>query len=142
MSRKIVVPLLFFVLLAVLPAVAQASETNGGNICFTQPQYQCDEQIEWEIGYFWANHTPSPESCAHYHQHFDIGDIWGMCDGIDAGGAGAADTEPSPAQIERAFKLTSQWHAMPDDESSACPFEGLDPIIDYENNTYICGTSF
>lgn len=139
MSRKIVVSLLFFVLLAALPAVAQASESVSGNICFTQPQYQCDEDIEWQIGYFWANHTPSPESCAHYHQHFDVGDIWGMCEGIQSNGAAAAAED---AKAERLFKLTSQWHAFPGGDSNPCPGEGLDPIMDYENNTFICATSF
>ena len=117
---------------------AQAAEQDD-NLCYTTHAGHCYTDLEWQVGWYWANNPPSAESCARYHELYPQGDFWGMCSGINWDTSG---TEWSQDQAELAFSLTSQWHELPEDESSACPFEGLDPIIDYENNTYVCATSF
>ena len=116
---------------------ALAAEQDD-NLCYTTQAGNCNTDLEWNVGWYWANNPPSADSCAQYHDIYDS-DIWGMCSGIDYENSAYAQSQ---AQIQLAFELTSQSHALPDDDSNPCPFEGLDPIIDYENGTYTCGTSF
>ncbi len=126
------------------------------NLCHSSKAGHCYDDIEWQIGYFWARNEPSVASCANYHYTFGavIGDIWGFCneygmpdpdsptnarppDNGDNGANGA-----NGADADYVFKLTSQSHPMPDGDADPCPVAGLDPIINYEDNTFVCGTSF
>ena len=158
MSRLTICFLLLIILL--LPGLAAAQSSD--NLCYTAFNRACYDDIEWEIGYFWAHNAPSKASCAKYHWTFGdrIGDIWGMCNeygmpdpnsptsgsppdnganGVN-GVNGASGTDDSDADL--VFKLTSRWHAITQDQEYLCPVEGLDPIIDYENNTFVCATGF
>ena len=116
---------------------AVAAEQDD-NLCFTTHAGQCHTDQDWQVGWFWANNPPSSESCGAYHDIY-ASDAWGMCDGVSFD---SSDKDEEQKEAQRLFELTSQWHEMPEDESSACPHEGLDPIIDYETGTYTCGTSF
>ena len=134
--------LLRFVIIGLICTISVSADSGEPNICNTTHVGHCYEDVEWQVGWFWANHPPSASSCALYHQRFTMGDFWGMCNGInqaeeelDGGGYSEADSDPQ-------FLRTSRWHALPDDWSTACPWEGLDPIIDYEENTFICATDF
>ena len=77
MSRLTICFLLLIILL--LPGLAAAQSSD--NLCYTAFNRACYDDIEWEIGYFWAHNAPSKASCAKYHWTFGdrIGDIWGMC---------------------------------------------------------------
>ena len=118
-------------------AMAVAAEQDD-NLCFSTHAGQCKDDHEWQVGWFWANNPPSAESCSAFHDLYG-NDSWGMCKGIDFD---SSDNDEEQKEAQRLFELTSQWHELPEDESSACPHEGLDPIIDYETGTYTCGTSF
>ena len=153
-----------FFLFVLLTSGVGAAE-SGANLCFTTPYYVCYDQIEWEIGSFWAHNPPSVANCAKYHYHFGgvIGDIWGMCNEYgmpdpdsptasrppDNGSNGANATNGANGNIDAddadpdyIFKLTSEWQPIPPGVTNLCPIVGLDPIINYEENTFLCATGF
>ena len=118
---------------------AAQAEQQDDNLCYTTHAGHCYEEVEWKIGWYWANNPPSVESCVTYHQLYSMGDFWGMCNGInfETGYNGGSQSED-----DYDVSLTNQWHALPEDGSSPCPWEGLDPIIDYDDSTFICATDF
>ena len=129
--------------ICLLLGVAHASQNN--NICYTTHVGHCVEQVEWDAGWYWANNPPSVESCVIYHQLYTMGDFWGMCNGIDL----PEDDDYHNNEVHEPVAgggyevaLTNQWHALPEDGSNPCPWQGLDPIIDYEDGTFICATDF
>lgn len=132
-----------FVLLLLAGAVKAAPQDN---LCFTTKAGACQSDIEWEIGYFWGHNEVSLDSCSAYFRAFgaSVGDIWGMCASYlpDPQGAEAATETDDDANAELVFLLTSRDHPWQGEGSNACPVEGLDPIINYEENTFVCGTSF
>ena len=146
MNFKLAVCVCVGLILLFAPA---ATSQNEPNICWTTHVGHCYSDVEWYAGWFWAKYPPSLSSCISYHSIFSMGDFWGMCNGIDlpddtpvaqppnvdSGGASGSGNDQTAA-------LTSQWHALPGNSSDPCPVEGLDPIINYEDGTYICGTSF
>ena len=131
---------LIFIAVALIAPVLAAE--NEPNLCYTTHAGQCQTDTDWQKGWFWANHPPSVSSCALYHQRFTMGDFWGMCNGINQADDELDDGGYSGAGVDPAVEYTHTWHALPDDWSTACPWEGLDPIIDYEDNTFICATDF
>ena len=127
--------LTFLVVLLIAPVLAAEDEPN---LCYTTHAGLCQTDSDWQTGWFWANHPPSQSSCDLYQGLYG-NDDWGMCSQF---GGSSDDGQPSAAESQQLFELTSQWHAMPDDGSSPCPYEGLDPIMNYEDNTFVCATSF
>ena len=144
MSRTIAALLLLFVVHAAGLATAQ----NSNNICNTTHVGHCYTDVEWNVGWYWANNPPSIATCVAYHQMFTMGDFWGMCNHLDlpdreqngSNNDGGANGQSQSDSL--AFKLTSQSHEWRESDSNPCPFEGLDPIIDYDNGTFTCATSF
>ena len=139
MFRAIAISILLFCI--VLVGSAQ-NDSNDPNLCFHQMAGQCTTDTEWAIGWFWGTYGVSQASCNQYNDIYGstVGDIWGMCAQLANGGAqGTADDD---ADAERVFLLTSRWHPMPASGAEPCPFEGLDPIINYEDNTFVCATGF
>ena len=120
-----------------IPAIVVAN-SGEPNLCSTTHAGQCVTPLDWEIGWFWANHPVSVSSCDLFQQRFGS-DVWNMCDEIYQA---AADAMYDEATAQRTFTLTSKWHRWGGEGSNPCPYEGLDPIIDYENNTFVCATSF
>ena len=135
MQSKLIA-LTFLVLMLVAPALAAEGEAN---LCYTTHAGQCNTDEDWQVGWFWANHPPGNSSCDLYQQRFGD-DAWNMCG--DTNSKGSDDSQTSKSESQRLFELTSQWQAMPEDGSSPCPYEGLDPIMNYEDNTFVCATSF
>ena len=118
---------------------AARAEQQDDNICYTTHAGHCVEDLEWQIGWYWANYPPSPQSCAEYHKLYTMGDFWGMCNGIDYD---TGDNDGSQSDGDYDVSRTNQWHKLPEDESEACPWQGLDPWIDYDEGTFICVTDF
>ena len=141
MNKKVCF-IVFFLLLIASAALA----ADDDNLCYTTYAGACNSDIEWEIGWFWANHEANLDNCSTYQQFYgnSVGDIWGMCAQHQPAAQGAeAETETeSEAQAEYIFFLTSQDHPWHGEGSNPCPVEGLDPIINYEENTFVCGTGF
>ena len=115
--------------------------------------------------FFWAHNPPSVANCAKYHYHFGgvIGDIWGMCNeygmpdpdsptasrppdnwsnGANAAMAQMGTLTPMTPTRTISSKLTSEWQPIPPGVTNLCPIVGLDPIINYEENTFLCATGF
>ena len=61
--------------------IATVGAGVGDNLCHSTMAGSCYNDIEWEIGWFWAHYSPSVANCATYHSVFGgmIGDIWGFC---------------------------------------------------------------
>ena len=134
--------LLCFVIIGLIGSSSVIANSGEPNICNTTHVGHCYEDVEWQVGWFWANLPPSSSSCALYHLRFTMGDFWGMCNGINQKSEDDANGSYSEADSDPQFLRTSRWHPLPEDWSTACPWEGLDPIIDYEENTFICATDF
>ena len=134
MQSKLIA-LAFLVLMLVAPALAAEDEPN---LCYTTHAGQCTTDSDWQTGWFWANHPPSESSCDLYQQRFGE-DAWGVCDDISGS---ADDSQSSAAESQQLFELTSQWHSWSGEDSNPCPYEGLDPIVNREDNTFVCATSF
>ena len=127
--------LIYLALMVIAPVLAAENEPN---LCYTTHAGQCQTDTDWQKGWFWANHPPSQSSCDLYQQRFGDDD-WGMCGGIN----GDDDSnQSSDGDSDMFVSRTHSWNPMPEDESTACPWEGVDPIIDYQDNTFICSTDF
>ena len=78
----------------------QAEQDN--NLCYTSHAGHCYTDVEWNVGWYWANNPPSIATCVAYHQMFTMGDFWGMCnhlnlpdndqDGASGDGSGSMNT--------------------------------------------------
>ena len=139
MHRAITIIVLLFI--AALVGSAQ-SDSSDSNLCFHEMAGTCSTDTEWSIGWFWGTYGVSQASCNQYNQIYGstVGDIWSLCAQFDS--EGSQGTTDDYANAELAFTLTSRWHALPASGVEPCPFEGLDPIINYEENTFVCATDF
>ena len=133
--KRYVLCMVFFGLICATSVFANSGEPN---LCNTTHAGQCKTDKDWQIGWFWANHPPSVSSCDLFQQRYGS-DVWNKCDAIYQA---AADALYSEADSQRLFSLTSQWHSWGGENSNPCPYEGLDPIVNREDNTFVCATSF
>ena len=138
MTALITIISIIFVLIAAAPAFAADDEPN---LCFTTHADQCQNDNDWQIGWFWANHPPSESSCDLYGQRFGH-DAWGMCSGGANASSDGDEKQEQKSEAEHVFELTSEWQSLPEGDAAPCPYEGLDPIIDEEGGSFICATSF
>ena len=137
---------IFLFLFSIVPLGGAQTDDSDSNLCYHDMAGQCTTDTEWSIGWFWGTNGVSEGSCKQYNEIYSstVGDIWGMCAEYDNADAEwtAEWTEEDQAEAQRFFELTSRWHPMPASGGNPCPGDGMGPIIDYEENTFICASGF